>query len=508
MMNHIGSNHRNDAVSEIIGTVLLLAIALSMMTVVYFEVLTDDGPSPQTFIRIEGKVEGTNIIIEHMGGEPLNEDTWITMDLPDEEVKTQIKDFLVDDNNDGYWNIGERLKKPFEYNLTVLDQYTTSDIIAIDKISNSVVFMGPVSYNPVSDVSVTIDVDNHNPYINNNVRITINVTSLGGDVNGSGFVQVECKLPEGLHFQDSSATQGTYDNETGIWIVGNVIVGYPATLEINVKVIGVEIRPFTQYLVLLDGSGSISSDNWKIMTDGLASAIENENLPNDGSIELTVVQFGGYYNPNTRAELEISPTIITSSNYVSIANQIRNMDQLVNAYHQGGTPTGCAFYLGADAIVKSLNYSSVDKQIVTLVTDGLPTWCCDFDYDLYIADDSGYGCNEYGSSEFARDYMVDTLNLNEDFDEIDAIAIGDDLDVPWLRDDIVWPQPGNDTWPPSDPGWVRQVADEFEFANTIDEIFDLLFSGINTQVHYYSSTTIDLNDNNNYAKIIILPKDN
>jgi len=505
MMNHKGSNHRTDAVSEIIGTVLLLAIALSMMTVVYLEVLTDDGPSPQTFIRIEGKVEGTNIIIEHVGGEPLNEDTWITMDLPEEEVKTQIKDLLVDDNSDGYWNIGERLKKPFEYNLTVLDQYTTSDIIAIDKISNSVVFMGPVSYNPVSDVSVTIDVDNHNPYINNNVRITINVTSLGGDVNGSGFVQVECKLPEGLHFQDSSATQGTYDNETGIWIVGNVIVGYPATLEINAKVIGVEIRPFTQYLVLLDGSMSILDDDWDVMTDGLALAIENGDLPHDESIEFSLIQFGGnnglYSTPKARVEIE--PIIVSDSNYKSIAKFIRDINQM-----KGWTPTACAFYLGADTVISSLNYSTLDRQIITLVSDGLPTFCCDFDGDLYEADSSEYACNVYSSSEYARDYMVDTLNLNEDFDEIDAIAVGDDLDVPWLRDDIVWPQPGNDTWPPTESGWVRQVADELEFSNTINEIFDFLFSGINTQVQYYSSTTLDLNDNNNFAKIIILPKDN
>jgi len=58
-------------------------------------------------------------------------------------------------------------------------------------------------------------------------------------------------------------------------------------------------------------------------------------------------------------------------------------------------------------------------------------------------------------------------------DVICAEAIGDDLNVPWLRDEIVFPQPGCD-WPiaqPSAPcsGWVRQVADAQEFADTICE---------------------------------------
>ena len=498
----------NDAISAIIGTMLLLIMAISLISIIYMIVLSDEGPTPLTFIRVEGKVEGNQIIVEHLGGEPIDNHTWVKMVLPDEEVLVRVDELLDDTNNDGLWNIGERLIKPFEYNLSIINEYTASDFVAVHEIDNCIVFMGPVSFNPVSDVSVKIEVDNTNPTINEIVSIRITVECLGGDINASGDVYVKYEIPEGLTFVSSSSSQGTYNNSTGLWYVGNVLRGSEAKCTIEVQVIGVEERSFAQYCVLLDGSASISSDNWIVITKGLATAIENGDLPHDGSVELTVVQFGGYYNPNTRAELEIPPTLVTSSNYISIAKKIQDMIQLVNNHHppQGGTPTACAFYLGADSVIDSLNYSSNERQVVTLVTDGLPSWCCDFDSDLYIADEhSDYSV--YESSENARDYMIGTLNLNEEFDEIDAIAIGDELDIPWLRDKIVWPQPGNDTWPPSNPGWVRQVANEVEFANTIDETLDFLFSGITNEVTFYSSTTINVNINNDKDRVIIIPQD-
>jgi len=498
----------NDSVSAIIGTMLLLIIAISLLSIIYMQVLSDDGPTPVTYIRVEGKVEGKEIIVEHLGGEPIDNHTWIKIVLPDEEVNARIDTLLNDTNNDGLWNIGERLIKPFEYNLSRIDEYTSSDIIAVHEIDNSIIFMGPVSFSPVSDVSVSISVDNTNPLIDEFVNITITVECLGGDINASGDVKIKYEIPDGLIFSSSHASQGIYSNSTGMWNVGNVLVNKSATLYIEAKVVGVEERAFTQYCVLLDGSASISADNWKIITKGLATAIENGDLPHDGSVELTVVQFGGYYNPNTRAELEIPPTVVDSTNYLSIAKIINDMIQLVDNHYppRGGTPTACAFYLGADSVLDSLNYSSNERQVVTLVTDGVPSWCCDFDDDLYIADEHSYH-SVYESSENARDYMIDTIDLKEEFDEIDAIAIGDELDIPWLRDNIVWPQPGNDTWPPSEPGWVRKVANEIEFANTIDETLDFLFSGITNEVTFYSSTTINVNINNDKDRVIIIPQD-
>jgi PKD repeat protein len=58
-------------------------------------------------------------------------------------------------------------------------------------------------------------------------------------------------------------------------------------------------------------------------------------------------------------------------------------------------------------------------------------------------------------------------------DVICSEAIGTGADVDWLRDEIVFPQPGCD-WPiaessPTCRGWVREVTDAEEFADTICE---------------------------------------
>ena len=46
--------------------------------------------------------------------------------------------------------------------------------------------------------------------------------------------------------------------------------------------------------MVLDGSGSINEHDWDLMRNGLANAVENESVfPHDGSVELTVIQFGG-----------------------------------------------------------------------------------------------------------------------------------------------------------------------------------------------------------------------
>src|SRR5215831_14602953 len=63
---------------------------------------------------------------------------------------------------------------------------------------------------------------------------TINVTSSSSD---SGVV-VSDKLPTGLTLLLSTPSQGAYDNTTGIWLVGTVNSGTPATLTLTARVEG------------------------------------------------------------------------------------------------------------------------------------------------------------------------------------------------------------------------------------------------------------------------------
>lgn len=493
------------AISEVVGILLILIFAVVASAGLYSSILSDQGPMEETFVKVKAFIEVTNIVLEHQGGEAIPDNSLITIALPDEDVNGPISEFLNDINNDGKWNIGERLTKNFTYDLSRLHEYTVTEIMATDATSNSIKFMGPLEFKPVSDLGVKVTIDNLDPSVGDTVQITITVTSYGGDVDGSGGVIVKCLIPEGLEFIEyfSPSSHGSYNISSGLWTVGNVYVGTPAVLKINCNVLGIQIREFVQLAMILDGSGSINDNDWDIMKQGLSAAIKNDEVfPHDGSVELTIIQFGIY--PNL-CRVEIQPTIITTSNFQSIANTIDNLNQ-----GNGGTPMAAGIYLTTDTIKNSDNFNPNHRQIINLVTDGKPTyWSNEGEYfgrgDGYNTDDI-----DLQTTEYARDYTINNLEMTEEKDEFDSLAVGpsNKIDIPWLNSSIVWPQPGY-VAPPfnNGSGWVSHVTNWGEFSERVDMMFRVLFQGITNSVEYYSSTTIDPNSGNNYAFVTILPKD-
>ena len=62
----------DEAVTEIIGTALLIAIAISVFSIYYLDVLSDPGPRPEAYLTIVGKLESGNVVFEHRRGEGIN----------------------------------------------------------------------------------------------------------------------------------------------------------------------------------------------------------------------------------------------------------------------------------------------------------------------------------------------------------------------------------------------------------------------------------------------------
>ena len=124
------------AAAEIVGTILLMAIAVSMFALIYMNVLSDEGPSPETFSTIVGKMEQNNIVFEHRRGETIDQDSKIIL-----EIAGQTSDaftFLI--NN--AWNIGNhQLIHPEDIGLRPGDRVQIDGTI-VDKDSNSIVFWG------------------------------------------------------------------------------------------------------------------------------------------------------------------------------------------------------------------------------------------------------------------------------------------------------------------------------------------------------------------------------
>jgi hypothetical protein len=200
-----------------------------------------------------------------------------------------------------------------------------------------------------------------------------------------------------------------------------------------------------QVAMILDGSGSISTSEWDVIKEGVASAVENSScLPDDGTVELTVVQFGYA----SGAKVEVGPVIITSANAGTVASQIRAMPK-----GDWGTPMAAAFTLAANTLSASPNFDPSIKQAINLATDGVP--------------------DSKANTETARNNAIATLQMTPTQDEIDAEGIGiSNTNRDWLRDRIVYPQPGYIAPPFAGPGWVRVVADANEFAATVCEKFE------------------------------------
>lgn len=205
--------------------------------------------------------------------------------------------------------------------------------------------------------------------------------------------------------------------------------------------------PSIQLAMLLDSSGSIGAD-WGTITDGVASALENPDcFPHDGSVELTVIEFA------TGANVIVGPVVIDSlATAQAQATTIR-----AETGGSGGTNMTAAFNLAATTLSGSANFDTSLRQVVNVVTDGEPT--------------------SPAGAVAARDAMITALGMTDGQDEIDAEGIGSGVNVSYLQNQIVWPQPGS-LWTPPDPvpepGWLRLVDTAQELADSMCEKFQVI----------------------------------
>jgi hypothetical protein len=134
----------NTAVSEIVGTVLLLAIAISIFSVVYMNVLSEDGPNPETFATIVGKIEAEDLVFEHRSGETLDLDSQVILTVGGERQPPRALSELLDTSSqqDSVWNIGERIVWPLQNLGIAPEEQVRIDGEVYDKESNSMVFWG------------------------------------------------------------------------------------------------------------------------------------------------------------------------------------------------------------------------------------------------------------------------------------------------------------------------------------------------------------------------------
>lgn len=494
------SNKVDKAVSSMLATFLLLLIVISAFSIIYYTVSSTPPPTDDVKVTIVGKVEGNDLTLLHRGGESLSLYTEITLELSIKNDTFLVKQYLdADAQQDGTWDLGEKINYPLPFTINNIQDHFTAKLIAADIESNSLVFIGSRNINPQTDLTVSISADNLSPPIGSTVNLTIIVTNQKNWETPAINIALYNLLPMNLVPIHNITSRGAYNSETGMWNINYIDSGESVSLTITAIAKCTGIPEPTQIAMILDGSTSIASSDWDIMRTGLANAIENpEVFPHYGNVELTVIQFGQKYSGIQYARKEIGPILVTESNYQSIGNTIRNLPQL-----RGYTPMGCGIYLTADTMIKSPVLTPSDRQVICLVTDGQPN--CNGDpktyTGTYVNDNYLTGRN---TAEQARNYLINTLQLNSSQDQFDVIAVGQETNTLWLKNKIVWPEPGNYA-PPYVSGWVRNVSSWQQFSEAINEMFRVIFNTIRTDIKIISMTPSDPFPNNNEVSLTLKP---
>jgi uncharacterized repeat protein (TIGR01451 family) len=405
------------------------------------------------------------------------------------------------------WGLGERITIPFPLqNLSSQDyENIQADIIAVDEQMNAVKFIGDLSLSVVSDVGIDITTSNPSPQLGENVSFTISITNPGGIVDAKN-VSIFFRLPESFSLLNFNAEQGSYNQNTGLWQIGDLeLKGTPVRLTIHASFVEVEeMYEFTQLCLLIDGSGSVRNADWNIMRKGLSEAIKDSSIfPHSGVVELTIIQFA-----QNGAFLEIGPTIIDSSTYNSVATALENLNQ-----RNGGTPLGSGFKRAADTLYASSEFDEDNRQVINIITDGMPNRDCSYTPGVYTGKSVNYNTGKASAVEW-RNYLIDTLSMTEEKDEISSLAVGilsgyytSGPDSSWLNSSIIWPPPGCIA-PPFDAGrsWVREVEEWNHLYEAIREMFRIMFQGIWINCEINDSYPLDPNNTNDRAQLLILPE--
>jgi flagellin-like protein len=131
----------NEGVSEVIGTVLLLGMAISFFSILSYTVLSYPSTPSSPSANLVATTEGKCLLIEHRGGEALTLDTKVIITFSNGTSKSMAigdKNYLDDKaKEDNLWGIGEW----FIYQ----DKNITSkpvSVAVVDVKSNSMIMTG------------------------------------------------------------------------------------------------------------------------------------------------------------------------------------------------------------------------------------------------------------------------------------------------------------------------------------------------------------------------------
>lgn len=195
-----------------------------------------------------------------------------------------------------------------------------------------------------SDLTITKDVDNPRPMIDENVTFTITVNNVGA----GQFLNVIVRenMPSGYMFVSATATNGTYNNVSGIWEIPQLLSNQSATLTIIVKVLSTG-----NYLNIatIDSSNPVDTDPTNNSDDGevlpICLVVYNEFSPNnDGANDTFIIDcIENYPNNKLTVYNRYGSLVYDKKNYSNDWDGTSNVSGAIN--RDDKLPTGTYYYV-------------------------------------------------------------------------------------------------------------------------------------------------------------------
>ena len=504
MLNKFSSDKK--AVSEVLGTILVLLISVSLFSVVYASLFSIDADKETPSVSIVGGIEDNNLILYHMGGRSLELDTEVVMGINNnsETISINVNDYLNDTykiNNN--WDIGEKLIVNLT-DFTNFQRFASLDLTVVDQESRSAVMLGEVQEDRYADISLSMHVDNINPMWGYEITITVNATNLGP--SESEEIKITVDLPDGILYE-SHAGQGDFDESTEEWIISNINESQMVSLVIKAIVLPPKDK-YTRLCFILDGSDAVPPADFTMIKNSIAQAIINQDIPNRRMVQISIIEYGETGNVSSpHAKLMVN-SLITPLNYFNVANSIIAIPKfgdsarpLAHAINLASSVLGISSHTDA---YYAYNQQMYGKKVVNLVIGADPN--IGFPYQSESAPNVLEG---WASAIKQRDLMLEKFRYDIEFDAEVVDWTSSTLDINKLKNKIVYPEPGT-YYPtgvkPTSPGWVKDIQNQADFQDALESLVLIAFNGGTITVKLESTTYDDPNPDNDVVTVTISPK--
>ncbi|MBW4679707.1 MAG: DUF11 domain-containing protein [Microcoleus vaginatus WJT46-NPBG5] len=211
---------------------------------------------------------------------------------------------------------------------------------------------------PPADLAVTKTVDNPNPTVGQNINYTVTLTNTGPSTATN--VAITDQIPAGLTFISATATQGTYDNTTGLWTVGNLANGAAVTLTISATVNTTNPITNTATISASDQPDPDPADNTGTVTVpqqqadlAVTKTVDNPNPTVGQNINYTVTLTNT--GPSTATNVAITDQIPAGLTFISATATQGTYDNTTGLWTVGNLANGAAVTLTISATVNTTN---------------------------------------------------------------------------------------------------------------------------------------------------------